>query len=356
MTLQSGIALGMTAFDVHAEGEPGRVIVSGMPDIPGSTVFDQMKWLETNRDDIRIQMLTEPRGYPALCCNAIVPPITPGAHAGFIVMEQTEYPPMSGSNTICVVTVLLETGIVPMAEPYTDLLLDAPAGPISVRAHCKDGRVEGVTFTNVPAFAMKLDVEIDVPSFGKTRVDISWGGMIYVIADAEELGVELSLENSHEVMRIAEMIRQATFDQCPVSHPLNNQIVGPTISQISAPPISAGVDRRNAVVLSAGELSWDRPSTWRGVFDRSPCGTGTCAKMAVLYARGELQKGDRFVHEGPLGTTFVGEVVEETTVGDIPAIIPSITGRGWITGKIEYFDDPTDPFKDGYRLGDIWPA
>ncbi len=347
--------ISLTAVDVHAEGEPGRVITDGMPKLPPGTMLEKMQWLEREADHIRLQMLREPRGYPGLCCNAIVPSDDPRADAGFIIMEQTEYPPMSGSNTICVVTALLETGVVPMVEPVTELTLEAPAGLIGVRADCSAGKVTRVHFTNVPAFAVHLDVPIDVPELGTVPVDIAWGGMFYAIADAEVLGVDLAAANGGQIARVGEMIRAATFEQMPVSHPVHPELTGPTISQLSGLASVEGADRRNAVTVATGELDWDRPETWTGALDRCPCGTGTSAKMAVLHARGELVVGQDFVHEGPLGTTFTGRVLEETTVGPYAAIVPEISGQGWITGRGEYLLDETDPFPEGFTIGDIWP-
>ena len=350
----SEVAGRLTAVDVHAEGEPGRVITSGMPGLPPGSMLDKMLWLEANADHIRLQMLREPRGYPGLCCNAIVESDDPTADAGFIIMEQTEYPPMSGSNTICVATALLETGMVPMIEPITELRLEAPAGLIDVVAECSNGKVTKVWFTNVPAFAMHLDVPIEVPQLGRVDVDIAWGGMFFAIADADELGVPLDASNGAEIARVSEMIRVATREQMPVVHPLHPELTGPTISQLSGAPTVAGADRRNAVTVATGELDWDRPETWGGALDRCPCGTGTAAKMAVLHARGELAVGDEFVHEGPLGTTFTGRVREEMTVGEHQAIVTEIGGQGWITGVGEYVLDATDPFPEGYTIGDIW--
>jgi len=366
--------LTLAAIDVHAEGEPGRVITSGMPELPPGTMLEKMQWLEANADHIRLQMLREPRGYPGLCCNAIVPSDNPAADAGFIIMEQTEYPPMSGSNTICVVTALLETAMVPMTEPITELTLEAPAGLIGIRAECSDGKVTAVHFTNVPAFALHLDVPIEVPTLGTVAVDIAWGGMFYAIADADALGVDLGAANGGEIARVSEMIRVATVEQMPVSHPQHRELTGPTISQLSGAPSVAGADRRNAVTVATGSLDWDRPETWTGALYRCPCGTGTSAQMAVRHARGELSVGDTFVHEGPLGTTFTGRVLSETEIhapssnedvsaGDtsgtgsdtITAIIPEISGQGWITGRGEYLLDSTDPFPNGFTIGDIWP-
>lgn len=344
----------LTAVDVHAEGEPGRVITGGVPHLPGDTMLAKMLWMGEHADHIRQRMLREPSGYPALCCNVLVPPTDPTADAGFIIMEQREYAPMSGSNTICVVTTLLETGILEMVEPVTELTLEAPAGLVRVRADCADGKVTRVAFRNVPSFAMHLDVPIEVPDLGTVPVDIVWGGMFFVIADGDALGIDLSAENGAQIARTSAMIRMAAAEQMPVTHPIHKELTGPTIAQLSGAGSRPGVHRRNAVTLSIGEFDWDRPETWTGALDRCPCGTGTSAKMAALHARGELALGQEFVHEGPLGTTFTGRVVEETTVGDYPAVVSEISGQGWITGFAEYVLDPTDPFPTGYKVGDIW--
>lgn len=344
----------ITAVDAHACGEPGRVITGGVVDIVGKTMFEKMKWLETNADDLRLCMLREPRGYPAMCCNLILPPTHPDADAGFIIMEQSEYPPMSGTNTICVTTVLLETGMLPMQEPVTALVLESPAGLIPVGADCRNGKVTRVTFRNVPAFAVHLDAEIEVPQLGKVAVDIAWGGMFYVIADAEQLGIEITAENGAQIARVSEMIRQATREQLPVVHPENPEIVGPTISQLSSPPSHPAAHRKNAVTVATGTVDWNRPSTWRGALDRSPCGTGTCAKMAVMYARGQLSLNEDFCHEGILGTLFTGRLLEETQVGPYKAVVPTLSGQAWITGVVNYVVDPTDPFPRGFTVGDIW--
>ncbi|MGI9604586.1 MAG: proline racemase family protein [Acidimicrobiales bacterium] len=354
MTFDAAAVRRLTAVEVHAEGEPGRVITEGVPDIPGKSVFDKMRWLESNADDLRLRMLREPRGYPGLCCNLLVPPGDPAADAGFIIMEQTEYPPMSGSNTICVVTALLETGMIEMIEPLTELTLEAPAGLIGVRATCVEGKVTAVTFRNVPAFVMHLDVPIDVPELGEVMVDIAWGGMFYAIADGDALGIDLSGDNGAEIARASEMIRVATAEQMPVTHPITPELAGPSISQLTGAATVPGASRRNAVTVATGSLDWDRPATWTGALDRCPCGTGTSATMAVRHARGELSIGEEFVHEGPLGTTFTGRLVEETTVGPYAAVVPEITGQGWIIGRSEWLLDPTDPFPAGFRMGDIW--
>jgi proline racemase len=342
------------AVDLHAAGEPGRVIVGGVLDVPGDTMFDKMQHLAVRGDGLRRMMLREPRGYPASNCNLVLPSNHPDADAGYVVMEHVEYPGMSGSNTICVVTTLLETGMLSMHEPVTEMALEAPAGLIRVRATCAGGKVTGVTFRNVPAFATHLDTPVEVPQLGTVTVDVAYGGMFYVIADAEALGFRLTADEGRDITRVTEMIKAAAREQLPVVHPEQPGFAGITIGQLSGPPHDARNARRNAVTVSTGDFDWERPSTWTGAIDRSPCGTGTCAKMAVLHARGRLRAGDEFRHEGILGTVFTGRVEEETRIGDRAAIVPSITGTAWITGFASYVVDPSDPFPEGYTVGDIW--
>lgn len=342
------------AVEAHAAGEPGRVIVGGVGDVPGATMFEKMAWLRENRDHLRLRMLREPRGYPAANCNVILPPTHPEADAGYVIMEQVEYPGMSGTNTMCVVTVLLETGMLPMTEPLTELTLEAPAGLIRVRAECAGGKVRGVTFRNVASFATHLDVPVEVPELGTVRVDVAYGGMFYVIADAEPFGLRLTPDEGGDIVRISEMIKAAAAEQLPVVHPEQPGFEGITIAQLSGPPHDPGNHRRNVVTVSTGKLDWEKPSTWTGAIDRSPCGTGTSARMAVLHARGDLGLDQEFRHEGILGTVFTGRLVEVTTVGGRPAVVPSITGQAWITGFASYALDPEDPFPVGYTVGDIW--
>jgi proline racemase len=346
----------ISAIDLHAAGEPGRVIVGGVLDVPGATVFEKRQHFEANLDGLRKRMLREPRGYPAANCNVIVPPTDPAADAGFVIMEQVEYPPMSGSNTICVVTALLETGMLPPTEPITELVLEAPAGLVRVRAAVCNGKVTSVTFQNVPAFAVHLEAPIEVPELGTVAVDVAYGGMFYVIAQAASVGLELRPDEARDIVRVGEMIKAACIEQLPVVHPENPNIAGVSIAQLSGPPSRADASLKNAVVVSSGELRWDRPSSWTGVIDRSPCGTGTCARMATLHARGQLGLDMDFVHEGILGTVFTGRLVAETQVGPYAAVVPTISGQAWITGFAQYVLDPSDPFPEGYTLGDLWPG
>lgn len=344
----------VTAVDAHACGEPGRVITGGVVNVPGNTMFEKKQWLEIHGDDLRQRMLREPRGYPAANCNLILPPTHPDADAGFVIMEQTEYPPMSGTNTICVTTVLLETGMLPMKEPVTELVLESPAGLISVRAEISNGKVMQVTFKNVPAFAVHLDAQVEVPNLGTVTVDVAYGGMFYVISKAEPLDLRLTPDEGRDIVRISEMIKAATQEQLPVVHPENPEIVGVTIAQLSGPPTRPDAHLKNAVTVSIGKLDWDSPASWTGALDRSPCGTGTCAKMAALHAKGKLSLNQDFVHEGILGTIFTGRLISETKVGPYPAVIPTLSGQAWITSISNFVVDPDDPFPNGFTVGDIW--
>lgn len=341
------------AVETHS-GEPMRVITGGVPHIPGDSVYEQTQWLQANDDQLRMMMLREPRGYPPLCCNLIVPPKHPDAAAGFIVMEQIEYPMMSGGNTIAVVTVLLETGMIPMQEPVTEFQLEAPAGLIGIRAECRDGRVVNVTFENVPAFSVYQDAVIDVPELGEVTVDVAWGGMFYVIADVDQFPtLELTPEGGRDLARTAALILGAAQQQLPVEHP-DYPGIGITIAQLSGGTDNPDADRRNAVMVASGPIDLNEPATWTGGIDRCPCGTGTCAKMASLHAKGQLALGEPFRHEGILGNVYTGELLRETSVGDYAAVVPTISGRAWITGYTTWVLEHDDPYPNGFTMGDIW--
>lgn len=342
------------AVDAHACGEPGRVIVGGVLDVPGRTMLDKMQYLQNHADGLRKLMLREPRGYPAANCNLILPSSHPEAAAGYVIMEQTEYPGMSGTNTICVTTVLLETGMVPMREPVTELTLESPAGLIRVHAECAQGKVRQVTFRNVPAFAVYLDKPIEVPHLGTVTVDVAYGGMFFVISEAALFGLHLTPDEGREIVRIGEMIKTAAQEQLPVLHPTQPEFAGVTIALLSTKSTDARAHAKNAVIVSTGKLDWERPATWTGAIDRSPCGTGTCAKMATLYAKKKLGLNEAFHHEGILGTIFTGRLVEETQIGPYRAVIPTISGRAWITGFSSYVLEEDDPFPEGFTVGDIW--
>jgi proline racemase len=241
-----------------------------------------------------------------------------------------------------------------MEEPVTELTLEAPAGIIRVWADVQGGKVKRVTFRGVPSFAVYLDRPVEVPTLGTVTVDVAYGGMFYVLTDASALGFRLVPDEGRDLVRVGEMVKVATREQLPVPHPDNPEINGPTIALLHGPPSRGDAHGKNTVVISTGVVDWSRPASWTGVLDRSPCGTGTCARMATLAARGRLSPGDQFVHEGILGTSFVGSVVERTRVGPYEAIVPTIGGQAWITGFGQYVLEPSDPFPDGFTVGDIW--
>ena len=333
----------ITVVGCHAGGEIGNVVVGGVLPPPGATVFEQMQALARD-DSLRRLLLREPRGSVAAHANLVVPSTRGDCAAGFIVMEPTEYPAMSGSNTICVATVLLETGMVEMQEPETTLRLEAPAGVVEVTARCRDGRCESVELTNVPCFADRLDAALEVEGLGTLTVDVSFGGMWYAIADAHALGFSLEPAEARDLSLAGERIRLAAREQLPCVHPENPEIAGVSIVQIAEPWRGVGEVSRNAVVVAPGRL------------DRSATGTGLSARMAALRARGLMQVGDAMTHASVLGTTFDGRIASETTVGGRAAIVPAIRGSAWITGVTQVLVDPTDPFPEGYLLTDTWPG
>ncbi|MCH3921433.1 proline racemase family protein [Limosilactobacillus sp.] len=347
----------LEAVETHS-GEPMRVVTGGLPDIPGDSVYEKTKWLAKHDDQIRKLMLREPRGYAPLCCNLIVP--SKKAAAGFIVMEQTEYPMMSGGNVISVATALLETGKIPMQEPVTKFDLESPAGLIGITAECHDGKVTQVTFKNVPAFAVYLDEEIDVPHLGKVKVDVAWGGMFYVIADIRQfqkrgMDIELKPEYGRQIAKVLALVLGAAQEQLPVSHP-DYPGVGITIAELSGPTDNPNADWKNEVLVANGKIDFDDPATWTGSLDRCPCGTGTCAKMAALYAKGELKLNEPFRHENALGIVYTGKLTGTAKIGDHVAVIPTVGGESWITGFSKWILDESDPFTNGYTMGDIWSS
>ncbi len=328
----------------HAGGEIGNVVVGGVLSPPGATVFEQMQALARD-DSLRKLLLREPRGSVAVHANLVVKSNRPDCDAGFIIMEPSEYPPMSGSNTICVATVLLETGMVAMREPETVLHLEAPAGMVEVVAACRDGRCESVELTNVPCFADQLDVPLEVDGLGTVSVDVAFGGMWYAIADASRLGFQLTPSEARELSAVGEKIRGAAREQVVCVHPENPAISGVSIVEIAEPWRGVGATTKNAVVVSPGRL------------DRSATGTGLSARLAVLHARGLMRVGDTMAHASVLGSTFEGRITAETRVGgDRKAILPAIRGSAWITGVSQIYVDPTDPFPEGYVLSDTWPG
>ncbi len=331
----------LQTVDAHCEGEASRVVVGGVVDVPGRTVWEKKRWFETRGDDLRKLLLFEPRGQSCLSAVVVLPSADPRAALGYVIMEGTDYPPMSGTNTINTVTVLLETGILPMMEPETRLTLETPAGLVDVRARCADGRCEAVTFRNVACFATHLDVPVEVAGFGTVTVDLAFGGHFFGVCDAARHGFAITPDEAADLAALGERVKAATGEQVPLAHPENPGIHDLGLFVWTAPP-RVGGDGRNATVVSPGRI------------DRSPCGTGTCARLAIMARRGELARDVDFVHEGILDTRFVARYVDELEVGGHHAVIPELTGRSWIYAQSSILADATDPLPVGYTASDTW--
>src|SRR5262245_46921154 len=322
----------VTVIGCHVGGEENDVIVGGVLPPPGATMFEKKRYLETQGDELRRWLLFEPRGKPTLCVNLVTPPTRPDCDIGLIIMESADYPPMSGSNTICAVTVLLETGMLPMREPVTALTVDTPAGPVPVEARCRGGKVERVELTNVPCFATHLGALVDVEGLGPIAVDVAYGGAFFAIVDAPSLGFAIEPKEARELVAAGNRITAAVARQLPVRHPENPDIAGITFTEFAMPFAGPATVSRNAVVVAPGRI------------DRSPCGTGTSARLAVLHARGQLAPGQGFIHESIIGSRFEAGIARLATVGDTAAVVPTIAGQAWITGIFQHGLDPSDPF------------
>ena len=332
-------------ISAHAEGEVGDLIVGGVTPPPGDTIWEQSRFL-WNDKTLRNFVLNEPRGGVFRHVNLLVPPKAPEADAGFIIMEPADNPPMSGSNSICVATVLLDSGILPMQEPETHITLEAPGGLVRVRAECRGGKAERIFVQNLPSFAAKLDATLEVEGLGTLRVDTAYGGDSFVFVDAAALGFSLTPDEAHDLATLGMRITRAGDEQLGFHHPEN-----PDWRHFSF-TLFAGAVERQGTELRAGSAVAIRP----GKVDRSPTGTALSARMAVLHARGQMGLGDRLTTVSLIGSTFQGRILGTTMVGDIPAILPEISGRAWITGIHQHLLDPEDPWPEGYRLSDTWGA
>src|SRR3984957_11154466 len=312
----------ITVIGVHAEGEVGRVITGGVIAPRASSMFERQQLLQRDQDWLRGMLLSDPRGSANAAVNLVTPPIAAEADVGLIVIEADYYPPMSGSNLMCTVTAVLETGMLPMIEPTTFLCVDTPAGLVRVKAECGGGKCRRVSFSNVPSFVLHRKKPVDVPGLGTIVVDVAYGGMIYVIVSSEELGFTLARSEARALVEMGERIKLAAAEQLPSVHPGNPGIH--TINQtLFAGPlfVQDGIKAaKNAVVVSPGRI------------DRSPCGTGSSARMALMHSRGELAVGEPFKHLSILDTEFACSIEGTTKAGDIDAVMTSVAGRAWLTG------------------------
>ena len=328
----------------HAEGEVGDVIVGGVLPPPGETLWEQRKFIEQDHS-LRRFVLNEPRGGVFRHVNLLVPPKDPRAQMGMIIMEPADTPPMSGSNSICVATVLLDTGIVPMTEPETTMTLEAPGGLVKVHAACRDGKAQRITITNVPAFVDQLEVPLEVPGIGTLTVHTAYGGDSFVIVDSKAVGIEIEPGNARDLAETGVRITDAANEQLGFRHPLNPDRNHISFCQFAGPltEVSGELSGSNAVAIRPGKV------------DRSPTGTGCSARMAVLHAQGRMDIGDVYRARSIIGSEFICGIESTTVLGDKAAIVPTVSGRAWITGTHQLMLDPDDPWPEGYRVADTWP-
>lgn len=332
-------------ISAHAEGEVGDVIVGGVLPPPGETLWEQRKFIAQD-ETLRNFVLNEPRGGVFRHVNLLVPPKHPEAIAAWIIMEPEDTPPMSGSNSICVSTVLLDGGLVPMQEPETHMVLEAPGGLVRVRAECRNGKAERIFVQNLPSFADKIQVPLEVDGLGTITVDTAYGGDSFVVVDAQALGFDIVESEAKDIARLGVRITDAANEQLGFSHPEN-----PDWDHISfcafCGPLSkteTGFSGKSAVAIQPGKV------------DRSPTGTAVSARMALMAARGQLKIGQTFDAVSIIGSRFSGRIVEPAKVGGRDAVVPEISGRGWVTGIHQHMLDPDDPWPGGYRLSDTWGA
>ncbi len=327
-----------SSIDTHTGGEPTRTVTGGIPYIPGKTIAEKMLYLKNNCDWIRTSLMWEPRGHSVMSGVILTEPTHPEADVGVIFIETGGYLPMCGHDTIGVCTALVETGMVKVDEPITKIILDTPAGLTKVRVSVHDGMAREVTLQNIPSFVMASDVTVDVPDLGKIKLDVAYGGNVYAVLPADSVNIVIRPENASRIIEKGRKIRDAVNSQIPIQHPEFSFINECTHVEFYGPPEAKGANLKNAVLFGDNGI------------DRSPCGTGTSAKLAILHARKEITLNEEFVHESIIGSIFKARIVEETTVGSYPAIIPEITGTAHIMGMNQMFVHPDDPLKHGFLL------
>ena len=326
------------AVDSHTAGEPTRIIVGGILDVPGKTMMEKKRYFQDNLDNVRTMLMLEPRGHKNMYGAVVTAPTSPEADFGVIFMDPQEYCDMCGHGSIGVVTVLIETGMVEWEEPVTPVVFDTPAGLINARARVRDGRVESVTFRNVPSFLYK-SMKIRVEGVGEIPVDIAFGGNFYSMVSAKDLGIKVQPQNLRKLIDMAINILEATNTRIKLQHPEKSHIRGDlSCTIIYDDPSRSEADARNVVICRGGQVS------------REPCGTGTSARMATLYAKGKLKLRQEFVNESIIGTVYLGKLLSETKVGEYPAVVPEITGSAYITGIHTFVISPNDPLKEGFLL------
>lgn len=328
----------ITVVCAHAEGEVGRVVTGGVPPPPGATLAQKHRWLMEHGDGLRRLLLNAPRGGVFCHANLLLPPVDPGTDAAFIVMEPDGWPPMSGSNAMCVATVLLETGMSPMREPVTTLVLETPAGLVPVTADCAGGRCTRITIENVPSYVLAQDIALHLPGHGPLRCDLAYGGAVFALADASALGLSLRPAEARHLVELGERLRASASAAAGTPVDFGGFVTAP----LAGP--DGTLTATHAIIVPPGKI------------DRSPCGTGTSARLAVLHAKALLGIGQPFTARSILGTSFACTIARTTVAAGRPAVVPRLTGRAWITAIHQELLDPDDPFPEGYRLADTWPG
>ncbi len=332
----------VTVVGAHAEGEVGRVVTGGLLAVPGKTMLDKMRHLNSTDDAIRRFTLFEPRGSAQMSVNLLLPPTRPDADAGFIVMQPDGCHAMSGSNAICVTTVLLETGMLAMTEPTTRVVLDTAAGLVTAEASCRAGKCERVTLDFMPSFAEHLGRALEIEGVGTLRVDVAWGGDYFCLVDAAACGFAITPDEARDMVALARRIKRAARQQIKVRHPTIADLREIAFVMFCAKPGAADQPLRNGNVIYPGRL------------DRSPCGTGSAARLAVMHAKGELAIGQPVVMHSVIDSEFRAVITATATVGDRPAVVPRISGRAWLYSISQLGLDPSDPYPLGYTLADTW--
>lgn len=330
---------GLHAVDSHTMGEPTRIVIGGIPQIPGKSMPDKKQYLVDHMDYIRTAIMHEPRGHNDMFGSIITGTTMDEADFGIIFMDGGGYLNMCGHGSIGAATVAVETGIVPMVEPVTNVNMEAPAGLIKAKVKVENKKVKEVSIVNVPAFLYKKDLTVHIPSLGKdVKFDISFGGSFFAIVPAKELGIAVDIKNVDELKKVALEMRDIINRDIEIQHPTLSHIKTVDLVEIYDAPTHPEATYKNVVIFGEGQV------------DRSPCGTGTSAKMATLHAKGELKVGEKFVYESIIGTLFKGEILEETKVADYDAVIPQITGAAYITGFNHFVIDEEDPVKYGFTV------
>jgi len=329
----------LTCIDTHTGGEPTRTVIGGLPRIKGKTVSEKMLYMRDHMDWLRTFLMYEPRGHSVMSGALLVEPSDPRADVGVIYIETGGYLPMCGHDTIGCCTALVEAGIVPVTEPTTTINLETPAGLVETKAQVEGSVAKSVTLTNIPSFLYKEGVHVDVPGYGDVTLDIAYGGNFYGIVEAERFGITISPKTAGQLVRVGHDIRDAVNKQVDVRHPEKPFIQGLTHVEFYGPPTHPEAHCKNAVLITHDAL------------DRSPCGTGTSAKLATLYSKGKIAIGEEFVHESIIGTIFRSRIVRTATVAGLTAVVPEITGSAYVTGINQFVMDPEDPLKNGFLLG-----